>query len=42
MSREAIEKIKIIIICPNAACGEQMRWERMASQYDSSSNYVKP
>lgn len=33
MSREAIEKIKIIIKCPDAACGEQMRWERIASQY---------
>lgn len=38
MSREAIEKIKTIIECPNAACGKQMKRQKMPSQDDTSPN----
>lgn len=42
MSKEAVEKMKTIIECPNAAYGEQIRWQKMPSQDDSSPNELKP
>lgn len=41
MSKEAIEKMKTIIECPDAACGQHIRWQKMPSQDDSSFQLIK-